>query len=77
MVDERFDKLVEGTDFNVYKGINSNLTIGLEGEEIGLYPIDKTKVKDIKVNHEIRENLISPVLKSEKLRETNCMDWRR
>lgn len=77
MVHERFDKLVEGTDFNVYKGINSNLTIGLEGEEIGLYPIDKTKVKDIKVNHEIETDLISPVLKGEKLRETNCMDWRR
>lgn len=29
MVHERFDKLVEGTNFNVYKGINSNVTIRL------------------------------------------------
>ena len=31
MVHERFDKLVEETSFNVYKGINSNVTIRLRG----------------------------------------------
>lgn len=31
MVHERFDKLVEETSFNVYKGINSNVTMRLRG----------------------------------------------
>lgn len=49
MLHEEFDKLVQSAEFEIVKGITSDLKMDLNDNEVGLYPVNKNKVKDIKV----------------------------
>lgn len=49
MLHEKFDKVVQETKFNIIKGVNSDLQLDLEENNISLYPLEKNKVKDIEI----------------------------
>lgn len=49
MLHDEFDDIVESTKFNIVKGISNDLKMKLEENNIGLYPVQKDNVKDIKV----------------------------
>lgn len=68
MIEDEFDNLVETTNFNIIKGINNNLKMDLEKNNITLYPVHKEDIKDIKIESNVNKNLASPVLKNDKLR---------
>jgi len=68
MIEDEFDNLVETTNFNIIKGINNNLKMDLEKNNITLYPVYKEDIKDIKIESNINTNLASPVLENDKLR---------
>lgn len=70
LIEDEFDNLVNITKFNITKGINNNLKIDLEKNDITLYPVHKENVKDIKIETMINKNLIAPVLENDKLRRT-------
>lgn len=68
MIHDEFDKMIENSEFNIVKGINNDLVLDLENKNISLYPVDKEKVKDIKVETELNKNLTAPVNRGDKLR---------
>ena len=70
MIEDEFDTLVDKAKFSIVKGINNNLTIDLEEFDITLYPAQKEDIKDIKIETELRENLIAPVYKNDKIRKS-------
>lgn len=70
MIEDEFDTLVDKAKFSIVKGINNNLTIYLEEFDITLYPVHKEDIKDIKIETELRENLIAPVYKNDKIRKS-------
>lgn len=70
MIEDEFDTLVDKAKFSIVKGINNNLTIDLEEFDITLYPVHKEDIKDIKIETELRENLIAPVYKNDKIRKS-------
>lgn len=72
MIEDEFDSLVDITKFNINKGINNELQIDLEDNNITLYPVKRENIKDIKIETEINTNLISPVHKNDKIRKTYC-----
>ena len=43
------DNIVENTQFSVNKGINNDLKLKLEENNISVYPVEKERVKDVKV----------------------------
>lgn len=77
MIEDNFDSLVDITKFIITKGINNNLQIDLEENDITLYPVYKEDIKDIKVEIEIEKELIAPVYKNDKIRENNSKNRRR
>lgn len=76
MIEDEFDTLVDKVRFSILKGINNNLTIDLEEFDITLYPVHKEDIKDIKIETEVRENLIAPVYKNDKIRKSYIKNWR-
>lgn len=76
MIEDEFDTLVDKAKFSIVKGINNNLTIDLEEFYITLYPVHKEDIKDIKIETELRENLIAPVYKNDKIRKSYIKNWR-
>lgn len=76
MIEDEFDTLVDKAKFSIVKGINNNLTIDLEEFDITLYPVHKEDIKDIKIETELRENLIAPVYKNDKIRKSYIKNWR-
>lgn len=72
MIEDNFDSLVDITKFEIEKGINNNLKIDLEENDIGLYPVYKENIKDVYVETEIKKNLVAPVYKNDVLRTGNC-----
>ena len=63
MIEDEFDDLVETSKFNVVKGINDDVQLSLEENNIGLYPVKKDNIKDVIIEKEIQNELISPVEK--------------
>ena len=64
MIEDEFDDLVETSKFNVIKGINNDVQLGLEENNISLYPVKKDNIKDVIIEKEIQNELISPVEKN-------------
>lgn len=74
MIEDEFESLIDITKFNIIKGINNDLKIDLEKNNITLYPVCKEDVKDIKIETKINTELIAPVQKNTKLRRNYCKD---
>ena len=71
MIEDEFDTLVDKTLFYVEKGINSNVKIDLENHDLSLYPVLIGNVKDVKIETEIRDKLVAPAIKNDKIRKIN------
>lgn len=67
MIQDNFGSLCDITTFKIDKGVNNNLLIDLEKNDISLYPVYKEDIKDIKVETEIKKALIAPVYKGDKI----------
>lgn len=76
MLHDKFDKLVESTEFEINKGINNNLGIELEENNVNLYPVAKNDIKEIELITELETKLEAPVKKQDKLRK-NFYKYRR
>ncbi len=76
MLHDEFDTLVESVKFNVTKGINNNLSLDLEDNDIRLYPVLKSNVKEVEIITEIKTDLEAPVKSQDKLRK-NPHKYRR
>lgn len=72
MIEDEFDTLVEKAKFDITKGVNNDLRIDLEENDITYYPVYKENIKDIKVEIEIKNKLEAPVYKNEDIRKINC-----
>lgn len=57
MLHDEFDNIVENTEFNVFKGINNDLKLKLEENNVGMYPVEKERIKDIKVRSRTKYKL--------------------
>ena len=77
MLHEKFDTIVENTEFEVVKGIDSAVRLDLQNNNIGLYPVNKNDVKDIKCEATIKTTLEAPVQVQDKLRRNYNINWRR
>ena len=75
MIQDEFDNLVDIAKFNIIKGIDNNLNIDLEDNNVTLYPVNKDDIKDIKIETELKNELQAPVHKDDKIRETYCKNW--
>ena len=64
MIEDEFDDLVKTTKFNIIKGKDNNVMLDLEENNISLYPVKKDNVKDVKIEKEVQNELISPVEKN-------------
>ena len=49
MIHQEFDNIVKNAKFDVIKGKNSDITIDLCDNEIGLYAVNKDDIKDIEI----------------------------
>lgn len=67
MIQDNFGSLCDITTFQIEKGINNNLLIDLEQNNITLYPVYKDDIKDIRVVTEIKKELKAPIYKNEKI----------
>lgn len=76
MLHDKFDKLVESVEFKINKGVDNNLGICLEENDVNLYPVAKNDVKEIKVITELETKLEAPIKKQDKLRK-NLYKYRR
>lgn len=65
MIQDNFGSLCDITKFNISKGINNNLQIDLEENNITLYPVYKDNIKDIRVETEVKKELNAPVHKED------------
>lgn len=74
MIEDEFDMLAEKSKFDIIKGINNNLKIDLEKNNITYYPVNKNDVKDIKIEIEIKNSLEAPVYTNDKLRNVRSKD---
>lgn len=68
MLHDEFDMLVENTKFQVDKGVSHDLKLKLENNNVGLYPVHKNLVKDIKIETQLETNLSAPLYREDKLR---------
>lgn len=68
MLHEKFDEVVENTEFNIIKGINCDLQLKLQENNITIYPVNKNAVKDIQVETEINKTFEAPLNKNERIR---------
>lgn len=68
MLHEEFDKIVENANFNIIKGINSDVQLKLSENNITTYPVHKNAVKDIQITSNINENYEAPLNTNTKLR---------
>ena len=75
MIEDEFDTLVDKTLFCVEKGINNNVKIDLENHNLNFYPVLIENVKDVKIETEIRDKLVAPVIKNDKIRKINRKNW--
>lgn len=69
MIEDEFDTLVDKSKFVINKGINNNLKIDLEENDISYYPVHKEDVKDIKIEIELRDKLEAPVYQNDNIRK--------
>ncbi len=76
MIQDEFDNLVDIAKFNIIKGIDNNLNIDLEENDITLYPVNKKDIKDIKIETELKNELQAPVHKNDKIRKFNYTNRR-
>lgn len=74
MIEDEFDIIAEKSKFDIIKGINNNLKIDLEKNNITYYPVNKKDVKDIKIEIEIKNSLEAPVYTNDKLRKVRSKD---
>ena len=72
MIHDNFGNLCDITRFDIYKGINNNLEIELESNNITLYPVFKDDIKDVRVEIEIKKELTAPIAKGDIIRKINC-----
>ncbi len=63
-----FDKIIQNTEFEISKGIENEIKLGLSSNEIDLYPVEKKNIKDITTKVEIQNKLKAPINEGEKLR---------
>ncbi len=73
MVHEKFDEIVENSEFNIVKGIDNSLKLDLIDNEISYYPVNKDDVKDLKVTANLEKTLIAPVNEGNKIGEIKVM----
>lgn len=71
MIEDEFDNLVDKVKFNINKGINNDLKIDLEKNDITYYPVKKEEIKDITIEIEIQNKLEAPVYKDVNIRKIN------
>lgn len=71
MIHDNFGSLCDITTFEIDKGINNDLQIDLEENDITLYPVYKDDIKDIRMETEIKNELIAPVCKGDKIRKSD------
>lgn len=57
MLHDEFDNIVENTEFSVNKGINNDLRLKLEENNISVYPVEKERVKDVNVRSRTKHKL--------------------
>ncbi len=72
MIEDNFDNLVNMSQFEIIKGINNDLQIDLEENNMTLYPVQKDKIKDINIDIELTKVMEAPVLKHAILRKNDC-----
>lgn len=77
LLHEEFDLLVENTNFQVDKGVSNHLKMKLENNNIGLYPVHKNLVKDIKMETKLKTNLSAPLHQEDKLRRNKDKNRRK
>lgn len=68
MIHDEFNNIVENSKFNIIKGINNELKLYLEENDITLYPVKNEKVKDIQIITELETTLEAPITKGQKIR---------
>lgn len=71
MIEDEFDTLANKSKFYIEKGIDNNLKIDLEKNDITYYPVRKEEIKDITIEIEIKNKLEAPVYKGVSIRKTN------
>lgn len=71
MIEDEFDTLVDKSKFYIEKGINNNLKIDLEKNDITNYPVKKDNIKDVNIEIEIQNKLEAPVCKNTNIRKIN------
>ncbi len=71
MIEDEFDTLVDKSKFYIEKGINNNLKIDLEKNDITYYPVKKDKIKDVNIEIEIKNKLEAPVYNGDIVRKIN------
>lgn len=64
-VEEKFNDAAKNLKFNINKGVNNELKVRLEENDIDLYPVYKDNVKDIEIETNISEILNAPIKKNE------------
>ena len=67
MIHDELENISQSTKFNVIKGKNNEIKLGLEENEITLYPVKKEKIKDIKIEAKIIDTLNAPVYTGQNL----------
>lgn len=69
MLHDEFDELTRNAKFNIIKGVNCDLEMYLGENNISMYPVNKSAVKDIKIETELKQTFEAPVKQGENLRK--------
>lgn len=67
LLHEEFDKTVENTKFQIEKGSKQEVKLKLGNHSLGYYPVYRNNLKDIKIEKELKTNLIAPLRKEEQI----------
>ncbi len=61
MIEDEFDEQVEKSKFNIFKGVNNDVILVLEKNDITLYPIKKGNTENVIVETKIQNEMSAPV----------------
>lgn len=71
MLEDEFDNIEEMAQFDIVKGKNDNLKIELEKNNVSLYPASKEEALKVRVESELKKELIAPVYKQDEVRKNH------
>lgn len=57
MLHDEFEGICKDAKFNIVKGVNNDLMLRLSKNDIGLYPVNRNDIKDIKVRNRTKKGI--------------------